>query len=480
MWSKLKKLEIPEVLLKGILLLYTNTWVRVRLGIGTSISRKVYTTIGVKQGCVLAPFLFNIYLAELSVDLNKEWGHSPKIMDSTLSNLMYADDIALLSHTKVGLQRLIDCLAKYSDSHALIINRSKTKIMTVTKSRKTKLLWHLKGKQLDNVTEYKYLGVTFDARASFKQHNELLRKKANTLTFAFCKLRTKVMGPSLEPFLKVMEAKLAPSLTYGAEALRGKNARFLDTLLAKIYRRVLCLPRSASPAQIRLEFGNSTQQITNLGMFAKTCHSLREAPVGTLGNLIWEAINYSKESKCNKYLVRATVDLGLEQLWATPVSHDIFKKLVNKMVKKVSSLQDKQIIAKRAHSWSVIGTYALLRRQRYLGESFSLSVKLQLLTYRLGCYPHLRNQKPWEKRSGHEECRLCMEWKEDLQHILCTCPALDLERKRYLKQRLNNNGIRTCRQAMIACLSGDDIPLSGSFIKFMKLAGAKLNKAILP
>ena len=141
--------------------------------------------------------------------------------------------------------------------------------------------------------------------------------------------------------------------------------------------------------------------------------------MGTLGNLIWESINHCKDGNCDKYLVRAISVLGLDQLWVTPVSHDTFKKLVNKMVKKVSLLQDKQIIAKRAHSWSVIGSYDLLRKQRYLGESFSLSVKLHLMTFRLGYYPDHKNQNPWVKRSGYEKCRLCLGWKEDLQHLLC-------------------------------------------------------------
>ena len=474
LWDKLKSYEIPEVLLKGILLLYTNTWVRVRLGSGFSVSRKVYTVKGVKQGCVLAPFLFNIYLADLSKNLNKEESHSPKIGAHRVSNLMYADDVVLLSYTKIGLQRLIDGVEKYSERHALVINRSKTKLMTIGGLTKSKQIWFLKGKPLEKVLEYRYLGVIYDVKTRFKPHNEALRRKASALCIAFCKLRHRVVGPSLEPFLKIIEAKLAPSLSYGAEALREKNVALLDILIANTYRRVLSLPKNASSAQIRLELGNPSQEIVSLGTYAKTCHRLKGAPDGTLSKLLWDAINNAKGSQSNKYLMRAIETLGLELLWPMSVSEETFKKLVNKMVKKALCLKDKQSLAKRSHSWSVIGSYVLLKPQKYLRETFPVTVKIQLLTFRLGYFPVINNQLPWEKRKGLVECRLCGTGIESPLHILCSCPALICERKRYLKSGWNRLGIRTCRQALIACLSAEDIRLSGSCVKFMKLAATKI------
>ena len=57
---------------------------------------------GVRQGCVLSPLLFNIFMADLPklLDASKD---NVKVGDIDLSCLVWADDIVLLSVTEEGL-----------------------------------------------------------------------------------------------------------------------------------------------------------------------------------------------------------------------------------------------------------------------------------------------------------------------------------------------------------------------------------------
>ena len=92
---------------------------QVKLGFGTHLSRQVPTTKGLKQGCVLAPILFNLYMADLTPALDSCNCHAPRLGRTPLSSFLYADDVVLVSHTQVGLQHLLDELYRYVKENLL-------------------------------------------------------------------------------------------------------------------------------------------------------------------------------------------------------------------------------------------------------------------------------------------------------------------------------------------------------------------------
>jgi len=61
----------------------------------------------VRQGGVLAPYLFAIYIDDLIAQL-KQSGHGIYIEQLFVGCVCYADDIALLSASCYGLQKLVD------------------------------------------------------------------------------------------------------------------------------------------------------------------------------------------------------------------------------------------------------------------------------------------------------------------------------------------------------------------------------------
>lgn len=89
------------------------------------------------------PYLFNLFLADLSLALNEVNVHAPSLGDFHISNLLYANDVILLSEMKVGLQRLITKLFNYSVSNRMTINQKKTKIMVVSNRMQKNDQWYL-------------------------------------------------------------------------------------------------------------------------------------------------------------------------------------------------------------------------------------------------------------------------------------------------------------------------------------------------
>ncbi len=85
-----------------IKLMYTESKRGVK--INTKRTRYLSQERGVRQGCCLSPTLFNIYINELALTMERSAAPSLTLHDSQIRCLLYADDLVLLSPTKHGLQ----------------------------------------------------------------------------------------------------------------------------------------------------------------------------------------------------------------------------------------------------------------------------------------------------------------------------------------------------------------------------------------
>ena len=74
--------------------------------VGNITTSKIFPRRGLKQGCVLSPSLFNIYIMNLETRL-KSLNIGINIDEKTnVSSLLFADDLLLLSETEDNMQRL--------------------------------------------------------------------------------------------------------------------------------------------------------------------------------------------------------------------------------------------------------------------------------------------------------------------------------------------------------------------------------------
>ena len=79
---------------------------------------------GVKQGCLLSPLLFNLYIAELKEHFNKTTVRHVSSLSNDIetSMLFYADDLTIFADTVFDMQRKIDILYDFCEKWGLTVN----------------------------------------------------------------------------------------------------------------------------------------------------------------------------------------------------------------------------------------------------------------------------------------------------------------------------------------------------------------------
>ena len=72
---------------------------------------------GVRQGCVLSPTLFSIFINSIAEKMNHKGKHGIQLLPGMveLFILLFADDIALISQSQIGLQNQLDILKSVCD-----------------------------------------------------------------------------------------------------------------------------------------------------------------------------------------------------------------------------------------------------------------------------------------------------------------------------------------------------------------------------
>ena len=143
---------------------------------------------GVKQGGVLSPFLFSIYINPLI----KMMHNSRKgcYIGKTPANIfIYADDIVLLSPTVTSMKYMIELCEIYSYEYFLRFNGEKSKVIPFTKYEVNNFVnICLNGNKLEIVNSYRHLGNVFINNrhlVDFKDAIHDMKVKCNTIINEF-------------------------------------------------------------------------------------------------------------------------------------------------------------------------------------------------------------------------------------------------------------------------------------------------------
>jgi hypothetical protein len=116
--------------------------------------------IGVKQGCPLSPLLFGLFIDGLEKRLNALEGDTPPMLGQLVVRfLLYADDLAFMSHIPTGLQKRLDVLQTFCYERQLTVNVKKTKVVVFEAHKSVCQAFQYEGKVIEQLNTFKYLGV---------------------------------------------------------------------------------------------------------------------------------------------------------------------------------------------------------------------------------------------------------------------------------------------------------------------------------
>lgn len=258
-----KKLECIGV--RGISLEWFKSYLKDRYQLVSILGQNSFLQkidYGVIQGSTLGPLLFTIFINNLG---------KINIHDGRL--FLYADDTALLfegntwNDTFGAAERGLLEVKHWFDQNRLTVNLNKTKCLPISLKVDAdpinqQLILHTCGDRrdcrgcvcLENVSEYKYLGVIFDKRMNWSPHINYMRSKLRRFVYIFFSLN-KIISPKL--LKTVYYAYVQSLLQYGILAWGGAFKCYksvLATLQNSVIRAALNRPLRYSTSLLYDEF----------------------------------------------------------------------------------------------------------------------------------------------------------------------------------------------------------------------------------
>ncbi len=198
-----------------------------------------FTTVnGIRQGGVISPVLFCIYMDELLKRLEKE-GHGCWIGEHYLGAVGYADDLTVLTPSVDGLRKMISICERFGHEYSMEYNPKKTVCVLFSKKKKKTPEVRLNGVPLQWVDNVKHLGNYLDS--DLKEMTEVRMKRSDLVGRVNNLIVT--LGKSKDAIVrKVFNSECAHF--YGAQAwsFDDKHVRDFQIMWNRCVRRVLCLP----------------------------------------------------------------------------------------------------------------------------------------------------------------------------------------------------------------------------------------------
>ena len=213
---KLKRCGIGTLMYNVIKDMYVNHSSRLAVKIGNSLSDFFSSNIGVHQGDVLSPNLFNLYINDVVTALNSHC--DPVYLNNyKIDCLLYADDLVLLSSSEKGLQESVNVLDKYCKEWNLKVNLKKSQVIVFNKAGKfIKTDISIGGNLIESTKTYKYLGIQFTTNGKFNVAKLDRGKRGLKASF---KLQSifKDSSPSFNTCLHLFDHVVKPVLLYGSD-----------------------------------------------------------------------------------------------------------------------------------------------------------------------------------------------------------------------------------------------------------------------
>lgn len=263
LWKVLSKMGCPDKLISIVRLLHDGMKASVIVDGDDTESFEVKT--GVKQGCVIAPTLFSIFLTAVlhlvkesmptGIKLRYRFDDifnlrrlkaKTKTTTVTVCELQYADDNAIVAHSEQDLQQAMDAFNSAYTALGLKLNAKKTQVLCqarpLTKpNEQPDASIKANGIALDNVDTFNYLGSSLSTSASID--NEISRR-LQAAGSAIGNLQRRVFTNkdiSKNTKLKVYKAVVLPTLLYGSETwvTYRHNLRALEKFHDRTVRKIL-------------------------------------------------------------------------------------------------------------------------------------------------------------------------------------------------------------------------------------------------
>lgn len=262
LWSLLEKSGVPPKFLN--ILKQFHDGMQARVQTCNLLSDPFEVRVGVKQGCVLAPVLFNIFLMALTnlshAALDRNAGVTiqyrldgslfnlrrlqarTKVFTTQITELQYADDCAIVAHDPDSLQTALDVFSATYSAMGLKVNTMKTEILTQCRiAPQIPFHFHINEEPIKVVEHFNYLGSLLSSDCSADLE---IQRRISLAAAAFGRLNEQVFlnkNLRLDTKASVYKAVCLSTLLYGSETwtIYKHQVQSLEKFNIRCLRKIL-------------------------------------------------------------------------------------------------------------------------------------------------------------------------------------------------------------------------------------------------
>ena len=218
---------------------------------------------GVRQGCVLSPLLYAIFINGLVREL-KELNCGIEIGDNNevnICSLLYADDIVLMAEDRYTLQLLMSTVANYAKRWKFELNPKKSEVVIFGRVRAPRnIVWKLGENVIKQVKQYKYLGIELTRTLRWGPYlKRVFTKAKRNMTQA---LAMGIKGGFMSTRLAntIWTSLVRSIIEYGCEIWGDHPTPDLEQLQLQMGKRILRCGKKMTEEVVRGELGWERQK----------------------------------------------------------------------------------------------------------------------------------------------------------------------------------------------------------------------------
>lgn len=437
LWMKLEtRYNIGGNFLNALKALYRK--VKCAVNINNSLTEWFDVNSGVKQGCILSPTLFAMYIDDL-VDQLKAKNVGIVCGECVVSSLLYADDIVLLAPDEENLQLQIKIVEEWCQRWRMSLNIAKTKVIHFRKKYRNKMrsehCFLFNNEEVEYTEQYKYLGLLLTEHLEWEKAIEEIYRKANR-ALALLNHRARSCGGFHFNTYSMLFNQLVQSIIMCNACIWGHTeSKSLASIQLNALRFALGVGKACPIAGLFGESGWVPYSMTvkfNIVRFRKRIMKM-DGDRMTRKIYIWsESIagdNCKNWAWKTKHLLDDIKDFGgvltIDELWDALAQQE--------------TIQWKNTVLTRPQSSETGGRFRFYRKfkpspaaEGYILNSVTLNKRRVITQLRCGCLPleielgRYRSPKP---PASERICQLCQSGTGDEPHFLLECPILNQQRQ---------------------------------------------------
>lgn len=441
LWRKLSNIGLKGKMFQSLRALYNNVNCSVR--INGHLTDWFTVNSGLKQGCLLSPLIFNLFVNDLSGALDATGlGVDMEGIDCKVNMLLYADDLTLIAESEDDLQQLLDVLAGWCEDNVMTINIDKTKVIHFRNPSKVRTVFSFScaNQRIDVISSYRYLGLVMDEHLNYDITAKAVANAASrALGLVISKFKS-AGGLPYSVYTKLYDTIVWPTINYGACIWGTKEYSCINAVQNRACRFFLGVGKYAPNNGVNGDMGWMPPIIKQWKCVLRNYFRLKGMSENRINKQVFRWMCDKSNLNCKNWNFRVRKQLELYHLndedGRAVYKNEIlmFELFKDEWKTKVES--DRGIRPNQANK---LRTYRKFKSEygteHYVKSVMSRSNRSAIAKFRCGVAPIRIETGRFERLPVDQRlCFQCSECIEDELHVLTECPLYqDLRDTLYIK-----------------------------------------------